>query len=45
MVDNQEQAIMIPHFSEEPSKFAEVYDSSCFFIPAEIIISGKEIAW
>jgi len=45
MVAIQEKVINIPENSEEKSKFAEVYDCTSFFIPAEINISEKEIAW
>ena len=45
MVIIQEKTNIMPESSEEQSKFAEVYDSSDFFIPAEIYIIGKEIAW
>ena len=40
-----EQSIIIPESPDKTSEFAEAYDCSNFFIPAEIIASKEKIAW
>ena len=45
MVVISEENIMTPEISEKSFDCAEIHDCYRFFIPAEIHISEKDIAW
>lgn len=45
MVVISEENIMTPEISEESFNCAEIHDCGNFFIPGEIYISEKDIAW